>query len=107
MRRHKFNAKPQIVDGFRFASTAEANRYRELLILGRSGVLDNLELQPRFPLLMNGQRVGEYRADFSYIERPSGVLVVEDVKGMVTPVYRLKKKLVEAQYGITIREIRR
>ena len=107
MRRHKFNAKPQIVDGFRFASTAEANRYLELMILGKCGALDNLELQPRFQLVVNGQKVGEYRADFAYRDRPGNALVVEDVKGMVTPVYRLKKKLVEAQYGITIREIHR
>jgi hypothetical protein len=31
--------------------------------------------------------------------------VVEDVKGFRTPLYRLKKKLIEAQYGIAIIEI--
>jgi hypothetical protein len=45
-----------------------------------------------------GVRVGIWREDWRD--------VVEDVKGLPTPVYKLKKKLVEAQYGIQIRETR-
>ncbi len=50
--------------------------------------------------------VGRYRADFVYEELRKGVWseVVEDVKGFLTPMYRLKRKLMKAIYGIDIRE---
>lgn len=114
----KYRAVPTTVNGFRFASKAEARRYQELLLLGKAGEIRNLELQPRFAITSAGQRVAEYVVDFRYEERfflktsdgaPLGWSwrdVVEDVKGVKTPVYRLKKKLVEAQHGITIREVR-
>lgn len=104
-----------MVHGFRFASKKEAARYGELLLLGLAGEIRNLELQPRFPIVSNGVKVAEYVADFRYeevahtyqffmrIER--WLDVVEDVKGVKTPTYRLKKKLVEAQHGIVIREV--
>lgn len=58
------------------------------------------------------KKIGTYRADFSYWEPPISdptttkhAHVVEDVKGFKTPLYRWKKKHVEAQYGIQIREV--
>lgn len=114
----KFRAKPTIVHGFRFASRAEARRYEELLLLGQAGEIRNLELQPRFDLHVDGVKVGTYVADFRYESKQIVTMheggigtwgwrgVVEDVKGVRTPVYRMKKKHVEAEYGITIREIR-
>lgn len=110
--RSKYNAKTTMVDGMRFASQSEATRYRMLLLVGEySGQIRNLELQPRFPLVVNGVKVGTYVADFRYEElvksgwpTDSWVDVVEDVKGMKTPIYRLKAKLLLALYGITIRE---
>lgn len=52
--------------------------------------------------MVNGIKVCEYEDDFSYKE--NGVLVVEDAKGMRTPLYRLKKKLMRAALGIEIKE---
>lgn len=110
MTRHKFNAKATVVDGIRFASMAEAKRYGELKLSLKAKRIAHLECQPVFPLIVNGVKVGKYVADFRYVvpawdyEEPT--IVVEDVKGMKTPMYRLKKKIVEAQYGITITEIR-
>ena len=86
---------------------AEARRYEQLKDMEQRGYIGNLELQPRYPLTVKGAKVGTYIADFRY--RALGVgprEVVEDVKGVLTPVYRLKKKMVEAQYGITIVEVR-
>lgn len=113
-RRSKFNAARTVVDGFRFASRAEARRYSELLLRGLAGELRNLELQPRFELrAADGTRIATYIGDFRYQE-PAIVGsiadwrdVVEDVKGVVTPVYRLKRRLFEATYGrqIVFREI--
>ena len=114
--RSKYRAVPTVCHGFRFASKREAARYGELLLLGMAGEIRNLELQPRFPLLVGGVKVGDYVADFRYQEcRLVGSPaiqdvvwrdVVEDVKGVRTPVYRMKAKHMLAQYGITIREVR-
>lgn len=124
----KYNAKPIEIDGVRFASQKEGRRYQELKLLERAGEVRNLVLQPEFVLevasVTNGvgfrwpRKVGKYRGDFAYEERyevaaRKGTLlptvkwraITEDVKGFKTPVYRLKKKMVEAQYGIEIREI--
>lgn len=111
-----------MVDGVRFASKREAARYRELRLLEKAGDIWDLELQPRFPLYApstscylrraleastNGGlfKLGEYRGDFKYHDRSNKPYVVEDVKGFKTPLYRWKKRHVEAQYGITIQEI--
>lgn len=103
-RRGKYNAKKTEVDGRAFDSRAEARRYSELCLLEKANELFNLECQPKFDIKVNGQHICNYIADFKYRTR-SGIIVWEDVKGVKTPVYRLKKKLVEAQYGITITEI--
>lgn len=115
----KYGAIRTTIDGVTFASKAEAKRYRELKILERAGEIFDLELQPKFPIYASvhgrirhcgDKPICTYVADFRYREGAEtvigGRLVVEDVKGMKTPVYRLKKKLVEAQYGIQIQEIR-
>ncbi len=112
----KYKAIRTTVDGITFASKKEAARYAVLKIAEKAGEIRNLERQPRFkifvpdsPLMGNETcwtRVCDYVADFSY-EVPGLVSnpVIEDVKGFKTPVYRLKKKLVEAQYGIRVVEV--
>lgn len=114
----KYRAKPTVVDGVRFHSQKEARRYAELRLLEKAGEIWGLELQPAFPLLVHVMRaakalaqggtfrIGEYRGDFKYHDRAGTVpYVVEDVKGFKTPLYKWKKRHVEAQYGIQIREI--
>lgn len=95
-----------MVDGIRFASQAEAKRYIALTVMARAGIISGLECQPSYLLVVEGQKVGTYKADFRYREVATGETVVEDVKGVLTPVYRLKKKLVRALYNIEIKEIR-
>ena len=114
----KYHAKPCVVDGIRFASQKEAKRYGELKLLEKAGAIHLLTLQPEFELWSGAGKgyvqtpIGTYRADFSYCECPGGagncgwsLVTVEDVKGFKTPLYRWKKKHVEAQYGIAICEI--
>lgn len=111
----KYRAKPTVVDGIRFASIKESRRYVELMMLARTGAITHLVLQPRFELwaakpMSEGHRgiekVGAYVGDFQYRDQDNGgITVVEDVKGMKTPLYRLKKKLAEACHGISITEI--
>jgi Protein of unknown function (DUF1064) len=99
----KYRAVPTVIDGIRFASKREANRYCELKLLLRDGAITDLELQPKFPVIKNGQHITTYVADFKY--KSYGSTVIEDVKGVRTPVYKLKKKLIEAVYGVTIVEV--
>jgi hypothetical protein len=104
----KYNAKRCIVDGHAFASKMEAARYAELKLLLGAKQIWGLVLQPRFALVVNGAKVGTYVADFGYTEpSPTGEAqrIIEDVKGVLTPTYRLKKKLFEALYPYRIREI--
>lgn len=119
---HKFNAVRTEVDGVKFASKAEAKRYGELKLLQKAGKIEALELQPVYPLRVlltigtfkgagkahagEYPTIGKYVADFKYyrLEAPCD-WVVEDVKGFKTPLYRWKKKHVEAQYGIQITEV--
>ena len=114
---NKYRAKKETVDGIVFDSRREAKRYRELKLLERSKLVRDLELQPSFPLgfddcpiliksdgYPNGRRA-VYRADFRYYDKYSDQIVVEDVKGIDTPISRLKRAIVEAQYKIEIRLI--
>ena len=107
---NKYGSKQTTVDGITFSSKREADRYAELRIMERAGLITGLALQPRYTLRegyeFNGRRVRPitYIADFAYVDE-HGKQVVEDVKGVRTEVYRLKKKLFERRYGIEITEI--
>lgn len=100
--RNKYRAIKTIVDGITFDSKKEAKRYVQLKLMVKTGAISDLKLQPRFDLIINDCKCGFYKADFDYIE--NGKRIIEDVKGMKTPVYNLKKKLIKAIYGIDIFE---
>jgi len=95
-RRGKYGAIRTTIDGITFASKAEAARYVELKALERNGEISKLELQPKFACVIDGKKICDYFADFAYFD--STRRVIEDVKGIETAVFRLKKKLVEALY---------
>lgn len=97
----KYRAKPVTFDGYRFASQMEWRRYLQLKILSQNGNIKELKLQPRFDLTINGHKICTYVADFSYQE--NGTEIVEDVKGVETPVFKLKRKLMRALLGIELR----
>jgi hypothetical protein len=107
---HKYNAVRTWCSGHWFASKREARRYTDLLLLESAGEIRGIELQPAYRLMAptpDGALVStaKYVADFRYVNIPTGETVVEDVKGVRTQVYKLKKRWVEAQYGITIKEV--
>lgn len=93
------------VDGVTFDSAAEARRYSELKLMEKAGEIMCLTLQPEYKFEKNGVLLCKYRADFSYRLTKTLDLVVEDVKGMKTPMYRLKKKMMLAWTGINIVEV--
>ena len=102
--RNKYKAIKTTVNGIKFDSKKEAARYVQLTILLKHGKITNLELQPKFDLMVNGTKCGFYKADFRYIDEEKNETIIEDVKGMKTPVYNLKKKLIKAIYDIDIFE---
>lgn len=104
--RSKYGAKATVIDNVYFDSAKEAARYLDLKLLLRAGAIKELELHPKYPICGKpGECVAYYEADFRY--RQNGETVVEDVKSKATrtKLYRLKKKLVESQHGIEIREV--
>ena len=118
----KYHNEPTAVNGIRFDSRKEANRYIELMSLQRAGKIRGLKLQEQFTLQESyvtdtGERVRaiRYVADFAY-ERPTEpdctgavlwVPVVEDVKCRATRTakYEMKKKLLRERFGLTITEV--
>ncbi len=104
--RSKYGAKRTEVDGITFASKAEARRYSELKLMLVAGDIHGLMLQPSFDLHVNGMKVCRYVADFEYYRAGSSEPTIEDVKGVLTPAYRLKKKLMRAIHAINIVEVK-
>ena len=110
--RSKYGNVKYSMDGFTFDSKAEARRYSELKILLRAGKIRNLELQkeyeliPRYrdPITNKMVRATFYRADFVYYDIENDKVVIEDVKGMKTDAYKIKKKLMGSK-GLYITEV--
>jgi hypothetical protein len=98
--RHKFGAKPTELDGIKFSSKKEAKRYRELRLLEKSGEVLFFLRQTPFHL----QGGVKYVCDFM-VFWTDGNVTIEDVKGVKTPMYLLKKKQVETAYPIKLTEI--
>ena len=125
---NKYKAVKTTIDGITFDSKREAKRYTELKLLEKAGHITHLELQPEYQITINGAKICKYKADFRYftvrqenreqytnskgewqtptITGDKEGQIVEDVKGFKTPIYRLKKRLVEACYpGTLIKEV--
>lgn len=96
--RAKFGNIRTTIDGIDFASKAEAKRYQELRLLERAGEIRELELQPRYEITINGHKICTYVGDFYYVGK-TGTPTTEDVKGMATPLFKVKAKLFRALYG--------
>lgn len=99
---NKYYNQKTIVDGIPFDSKKEANRYCELKLLEKAKKIEDLKLQPKFVLQEGFKKDGVtyrpiiYIADFSYVYKSR--MVVEDVKGVETEVFKLKRKLFEHNY---------
>lgn len=116
----KYGAKKTVFDGITFDSKREAERYRALVLLQSAGEIADLKLQVSFELLpaqysptgetyKRGENAGQpkmkciersltYIADFVYTRTVDGKTVVEDVKGMKTKEYIIKRKLFRWMY---------
>ena len=107
---NKYRNTKVIINGIKFDSIKEGERYHELYLLQKAGEISDLRLQEEF-VLQNAYRSPEngekkraikYLADFTY--EVNGERIIEDAKGVKTPVYQIKKKMMESA-GNTIREV--
>lgn len=123
----KYNNQKIYLDGFLFDSKKEAQRYQQLKLMEKAGVICDLKRQVKYELVpaqyVDGkcvERAVTYTSDFEYYvlkdlrqksvmadvkAKTIGQYIVEDVKGMRTDVYKIKKKLMLYRYGIQITEI--
>ena len=103
----KYHNKKTVAYGIKFDSKLEAERYSQLKMMERAGVIRDLELQPEYELIPSFRKNGKtwrrtlYKADFRYILAEDDSYIIEDVKGstaVITGVFRLKQKLFEYKY---------
>ena len=102
----KYRNQPITLDGIRFQSKAEARYYSQLKLREKAGEVYGVELQKPFVITINGILICTYRCDFSFYDHKEDRVRVIDVKGFSTPVFKLKAKMVKAQYGVTIEVIK-
>ena len=111
--KNKYGNKKITVNGETFDSMKEYNRWCELKLLERAGEIYDLDRQHKFEIIptqrdLDGnilERSVTYIADFTYKEKKTRKLVVEDTKGYKTPEYILKRKMLLYWNGIRIREV--
>ena len=103
--RQTYGNKKTVVHGIKLDSKWESERYLYLKSLEKAGRITDLELQPRYNLMVNDQKICAYVADFKYNkENADGIWehIIEDAKGVETPEFKLKKKLMKAVFDIDI-----
>lgn len=96
----KYKNRRTMVNGTTYDSEKEANRAAELALLCTAGEVIKVFEQVPFPI--SDKR--KYVADFVVLY-PDGHWEVEDAKGMLTDVYKIKRDLIFEKYGIKIKEV--
>lgn len=100
----KYNNRKVELDGYKFDSQAEMRRYQDLWALQVAGEIYGLgvhpsyELEPKATIGGKKLRAISHELDFSYFERGNNRLIVEDVKGIETALWRLKYNLFVRRY---------
>lgn len=95
-------------DGIVFDSKGEMTRYTQLRLLERAGRINSLERQPSWDIMINGQKLCTYSADFSYFCKERNRSVIEDIKSSGTQkdaAYRLRKRAAELYCSIKVDEV--
>jgi hypothetical protein len=96
----KYHNKVTYIDGILFDSKREATYFLYLRDLEKRGTIKNLQLQTKMPFKIDGKTIFTYKPDFEYDDAFGHHII--DVKGVETTVFRLKKKLIQAQYKCEI-----
>lgn len=103
----KYKSVGKWVDGIYFHSTKEANYYGTLKLRMKAGEIKNFRRQVRFKISINGVKITTYVCDF-IIYFWDGTKQVIDVKSDFTrklEPFRIKKKLMQVLYNITVIEV--
>lgn len=110
--KRKYGNKKTVLDGIAFDSKKEAGRYAELKLMQKAGEIIDLVLQPSFELIPKQRRNDGkaeircvYIADFAYTDVKTNEHVIEDVKGVKTRDYVIKRKLMLQVHGISVKEM--
>ena len=99
----KYHNVRTLLDGITFDSRREATRYAELKLELLAGAITDLKLQVTFSLDIDGIHICDYVADFVY--QRDGQQVVEDAKGKLLELFRIKKNLMWAIHKIDVVEV--
>jgi hypothetical protein len=113
LRVNKSDPERRTMDGITFDSIAEMQRYADLKLQQRAGLIRELKHHTKFDLRVNGIHICFYSADFSYIDNVSSRAVLEDVKGFkrgkrgkllprVNREFHIKQKLMKAVFGLEV-----
>jgi hypothetical protein len=105
----KFNNVKSEIDGYKFDSKKESEFYGSLKIKKQAGLIKDFKMQVPYEIIVNNIRIANYFLDF-LVENNDGAIEYIDIKGkdkktnkfIKTGVFALKKRLVEAIYGIKI-----
>ena len=102
----KYHNRRVTVDGISFQSVKEASRWQELRMLERAGEITGLVRQQKIELIPKTKlyRACYYVCDFIYFDKRENKTIYEDVKGVHTKEYLLKRKLLYWRHGIEILE---
>lgn len=108
---NKYGNKKVKLDGYTFDSKRESLYYLKYKRQQIDGKISELTLQPSYVLQDKfrdrdgvAHRAISYKADFRFIK--DGEIVVIDVKGFKTEIYKLKKKMFLFKYpDIVFREV--
>ncbi len=98
----KYRNEPFWADGLYWDSKKEHARWVWLKTMEDVGAISKLTVHVPYRLVVKGHHIATYEADFVYTQ--DEMTVVEDVKGFRTKEYQLKKKLMFAVHGVTIKE---
>lgn len=115
--KNKYKNSKVVIDGIRLDSKKEAGRYIVLKSLEKDGKIFGLRRQVKYLLIPTQYEVPDekkkkrkvlerecsYYADFVYYK--DGKIIVEDTKGVKTPEYIIKRKLMLYVYGVIIKEV--
>jgi len=99
---HKFKAKAVVCDEMRFPSKLEAHVYAKLKLEQKAGLV--LFFLRQVPFHLPGGV--KYVCDFVVFYVDGSVKFI-DAKGMETPEFKMKKKMVEDLYPVTIEIVKR
>ena len=102
MKKPKYNNTKTIVNDITFDSKREAKRYNELKLLERCNIISDLQLQVSYVLIpaqkggLRNELALKYIADFVYFDNELNKIIIEDVKGVKTPIYIAKRKMMKS-----------